>query len=206
MDIMSIKYLRISQLELDHHPKELGHNDTLYCIFTLLDRTPFIDPNAEVELLDAKNQLENSINQGEFRFETDDDLSIEAVPGSLEEVQYFYAFNPDVNVNQIDYFFNTTVHFNRTIEETIEEISEQIQYSDGAQAGAIIGGMIVGIICGTVTILIIVFVMKRKLNRSRSGTLTFRNISFRIGFNRKQDDADAVDMEHPIDSTRESTS
>ena len=48
MNIMSIEYLRISQLQLDHHSNEIGHNDTIYCIFTLLDRTPFIDPNSEI--------------------------------------------------------------------------------------------------------------------------------------------------------------
>ncbi|CAF4782864.1 unnamed protein product, partial [Rotaria magnacalcarata] len=62
MSIMSLKYLRISQLEIDHHPNQPGHNDTLYCIFTLLDRTPFVDPNSEIELLDAKNKLEFGIN------------------------------------------------------------------------------------------------------------------------------------------------
>ena len=63
--IISIKSLRISQLELNHRSKKFGHNDTFYFLFTLLDRTSFIDPNSETELLDAKNKFEYSINHNE---------------------------------------------------------------------------------------------------------------------------------------------
>ncbi|CAF0882628.1 unnamed protein product [Rotaria sordida] len=206
MNITSIKYLRISQLELDHHPNEPGHNDTLYCIFTLLDQTPFVDPNSEIQLLDAKSKLENSINNGEFYFNTDDSLSIEAVRDSLEDVQYFYVFNPNININQIDYFFNTTIHVNRTIVETIEEIHEKIQYSDGAQAGAVVGGMFVGILIGTITVFVVIRMIKRQTNRSPSGGLTFRNISFRVGNKRKQEEPGIIHMEHPLDGTEQTFS
>jgi hypothetical protein len=188
---MSIKYLRISQLEIDH---QLGHNDTLYCIFTLLDRTPFVDPNSEIEVLDAKQNLENGINAGEFLFTTDDGLSIEAVFGSLEEVEYFYVFNPNASINQINYFANTTVHVNRTIVETIEKIHEKIQYSDGVQAGAVVGGMVVGILAGISIVFIVIYMMKRKANMSPTGGLNFRNISFRVRNNQMQHELTTVNM------------
>ncbi len=187
ISIMSIKYLRISQLEIDHHPNQLGHNDTLYCIFTLLDRTPFVDPNSEIEALDAKQNLENGINTGEFLFTTDDGLSIGAVSGSLEEVEYFYVFNPNASINQMNYFANTTVHVNRTIIETIEKIHEKIQYSDGAQAGAVVGGMVVGILAGISIVFIVIYMIKRKANMSPTGGLHFRNISFRVRNNQMQE-------------------
>ncbi|CAF0809093.1 unnamed protein product [Adineta steineri] len=200
MGIMSLKYLRISQLELDHHPNEPGHNDTLYCIFTLLDRTPFVDPNSETEVLDAKNKLENAINSGEFHFTTDDKLSIEAIKNSLEDVRYFYVFNPNITSNQTISFSNTTVHVNRTIIETVEEVYEKIQYSDGAQAGAVIGGMIVGILIGLSLTFIVVFMIKKKANASPTGGLTFRNFNFRVSNNRTQDDLSSIAMENPIHS------
>jgi len=188
---MSIKYLRISQLEIDHQP---SHNDTLYCIFTLLDRTPFVDPNSEIEVLDAKQNLENGINAGEFLFTTDDGLSIEAVSGSLEEVEYFYLFNPNASINQINYFANITVHVNRTIVETIEKIHEKIQYSDGAQAGAVVGGMVVGILAGISIVFIVIYMIKRKANMSPTGGLNFRNISFRVRNNQMQHELTTVNM------------
>ncbi|CAF2817251.1 unnamed protein product [Rotaria sp. Silwood2] len=193
MRIMSIKYLRISQLELNHHLNQPDHNDTLYCIFTLLDRTPFVDPNSEIELLDAKNKLENSINNGEFYFDTDNDLSIEAIRDSLEDIQYFYTFNPNINVN-------------RTIIETIDEIHEKIKYSDGAQASAVVGGMIVGILFGTITVFVVICMIKRKANKSPSGGLTFRNISFRVGNKRKQEEPDNINIQHSLHNTQETFS
>ncbi|CAF3267487.1 unnamed protein product [Rotaria sp. Silwood2] len=193
MRIMSIKYLRISQLELNHHLNQPDHNDTLYCIFTLLDRTPFVDPNSEIELLDAKNKLENSINNGEFYFDTDNDLSIEAIRDSLEDIQYFYTFNPNINVN-------------RTIIETIDEIHEKIKYSDGAQASAVVGGMIVGILFGTITVFVVICMIKRKANKSPSGGLTFRNISFRVGNKRKQEEPDNINIQHSLHNRQETFS
>ena len=197
LTIMSIKYLRISQLEIDHHSNQPGHNDTLYCIFTLLDRTPFVDPNSEIEVLDAKQNLEQGINSGIFRFTTDDGLSIEAVSNSLEEVKYFYVFNPNASINQINYFANTTVHVNRTIVEIIDKI----QYSDGAQAGAVVGGMIVGILAGISVVFIVIYMIKRKANMSPTGGLNFRNISFRARNNQTQEEQETIAMEHPIHNT-----
>jgi hypothetical protein len=205
IDIMSIKYLRISQLEVDHHSKQSGHDDTLYCIFTLLDRTPFVDPNSEVEILDAYTKLETGINSGDFRFVTDDGLAIEAISGSLENVQYFYAFNPNASVNQIDYFVNTTVNVNRTIIETIDEIHEKIQYSDGAQAGAVIGGMIAGILFGILIAVGVIYTIKRKANTSSTGGMVFENIFYRSGNKRKQNHEESVTMQQLAQQAGESS-
>jgi hypothetical protein len=198
---MKIKQLRISQLELDHHPKQLGHNDVLYCIFTLLDRTPYVNPNSEIELLDAQTELENDINNGTFQFQIEDGLTIKAVPGSLETLEYFYVFNPNASVNQIDYFANTTIHINRTHTVIINEVHEKVRYSDGSQAGAVVGGMIGGIILGTIIVVLVFQGMKRKANMSPTGGLNFGNISFRVNRNRKQEEQPTVTMEHPINET-----
>jgi len=203
---MSIKYLRISQLQLDHHPNELGHNDTIYCIFTLLDRTPFIDPDSEIGLLDAYKKLENNINKGGFQLDTDDGLSIETIPNSLENVQYFYVFNPNISINQIDYFTNTTVHINRTIVEKIEEIHEKIRYSDKAQAVAVVSGLLVGISAGTLIVSLVIYMIKRKANMTSTGGLTFANISFRIRNNQKQEEQATITMEHPIHGNKQTFS
>jgi len=198
---MSIKYLRISQLELDDHGNEFGHNNTLYCIFTLLDRTPFSDLNSEIGLIDAHQKLENSINKGQFQFYMDHGLSIEALPDSLENVQYFYVFNPNVTINQIDYFTNTTVHINRTIVEKIEEIYEKIQYSNEAQIGAVISGMIIGILSGTLIVFVVIYMIKRKANIASTVGFSFQNINFRIRNNQQQEEKATVTMEHSIHST-----
>ena len=156
------------------HP---GHFDTIYCVFTLLDRTPYVDPNSEVELLDAYNSLEKGINSGDFKFTTDDDLSIEAVSGSLENIKYFYAFNPNASVNQIDFFANTTVHVNRTFVETVEEIHEKIQYSDGAKAGAVVWrDGCQGFYSGSLIAFGITYMMKKKMNACPTGGLSFFEI------------------------------
>lgn len=198
--LMPIKYLRISQLEIDHNPKQLGHNDTIYCVFTLLDRTPFVNPASEIELVDAKNHLQNGINSGQFKFSTDDGFSIEAIPGSLEDFEYFYAFNPNASVNQIDYFFNTTVHVNRTIIEVIEQVHEKTEYADGAQAGAVIGGTFIGALCGLLTVVAVMLMMKRKAETTRTGGIHFRNISFRFGKKQKQD---IVTIENTMENIQE---
>lgn len=204
-NVTNVKPSRISQLELDHHSKQAGHNDTLYCIFTLLDRTPFVDPSSEIELLDAQTKLEQAINTRAFQLTTEEGLSIEAIPNSLEDVQYFYVFNPNASVNPVDYFGNTTVHVNRTLTEYIDEVQEKIQYSDGAQAGAVLGGVGVGILAGVSLVLLVGFLIRRKANSSVTGGLTFRNISFRVRNNQAQEDQGIVTMEHPI-SGREDVS
>ncbi|CAF0759747.1 unnamed protein product [Adineta ricciae] len=196
--ITAVKLSRISGLELDHHSKQAGHNDTLYCIFTLLDRTPFVDPSSEIELLDAQTKLEQAINAGTFQLTTEEGLSIEAIPNSLEDVQYFYVFNPNASVNPVDYFHNTTVHVNRTITEYVDEVQEKIQYSDGAQASAVLGGMGVGILAGVSIVLLVGFLIRRKANSSATGGLTFRNISFRVRNHHAQEDQEIVTMEHPV--------
>ncbi len=201
--MMFIKDLRISQIELDHHQNESGHNDTLYCIFTLLDRTPSTDFNSEIGLIDAYHKLENGIDTGEFQFQTDDGLIIEAVPKSLEKIQYFYVFNPDIHINQIDYFANTTVHINRTLVEKIEEIYEKIRYSNEAQIVAVLGGMMVGILAGSGIVLIVIYMMKRKVYMSSAGSLTFRNVSFRMTNNRKQEEQATATMEHTEHDNKE---
>lgn len=199
---MSIKYLRIAQLELDHHAKQQGQgNDTLYCTFTLLDRTPFVDANLETDLLDARQKLERDIDAGSFRFQTDDGLVVEAVPRSLEEAQYFHQFNPNSSVTTIDIVQNITVNRNRTFVVTIDEIYEKIQYSDGAQAGGVIGGTIVGLIVGTICVLLVTRLIQRKTSATPTGVLTLRNISFRPSKHRKEDELATISMEHPIDGT-----
>lgn len=200
-NLMSIEKLRISQLELDHHSNETGHNDTLYCIFTLLDRTPLADINSEIGLIDAQEKLKNGINTGIFQFHTDDGLFIEAVSGSLENIQYFYVFNP--NMNQMDYFANTTVQINRTIVEKIEVIHERIRYSNKAQAVAIFGGMFMGILSGSLVVFVVIYMIKRKANMAAISTLAFRNISFRIrNNNQKQEEPATIAIEHSIDATK----
>ena len=200
INIMSIKYLRIAQLELDHHAKQQGQgNDTLYCTFTLLDRTPFIDPNLETELLDARQKLERDIDAGYFRFQTDDGLLVEAVPKSLEDAQYFHAFNPNSSVTTIDIVQNITVYRNRTIVVTVDEIYERIQYSDGAQAGGVVGGMLAGVAFGTLCVLLVTRMIQRKTIATPTGVLTLKNISFRMGHRRKEDEVATISMEHPID-------
>ena len=206
INLMSIKYLRISQLEVDHHPNRPGQMDVLYCIFTLLDRTPYVDPTSEIEVMDAYLKLESGINSGAFRFATDDNLEIEAVPGSLENVKYFYAFNPNASVNQIDYFANTTIHVNRTFEHVIDEFHEKIQYSDGAQAGAVIGGMIAGILFGTLIVFAVIYMIRRQVSNTATGGLGFHNISFRPGNKRARDNDATITMQHLGHSTQESSS
>lgn len=195
---MAVKDSRISQLELDHQSGPLNFNDTLYCIFTLLDRTPFVNPNSELELSDAQQKLTAAIDAGEFQFETDEGLALQAVPKSLENVQLFYPLHGNLTGNQSDYFSNSTNSINRTTVEIIE-IREKIQYSDGAQAGAVIGGMIIGILAGTMIVLAGIQMMKRKANASPTGGLTFRNISFRIGSNRRREDREAIGMDNPAE-------
>ena len=194
---MSVREFRISQLELDHQSAPLAVNDTLYCIFTLLDGTPSDDPSSELDLSAAQQKLETAINAGEFHFQTDEGLALQAVPKSLENVQSFYALSANLTGNQSDYFSNSTNSVNRTIVETIE-VYEKIQYSDGAQAGAVLGGTIVGILAGTIIVLVGIQMMRRKANTSPTGGLTFRNISFRIGPKRRQEDRETINMEHPV--------
>ena len=94
ISLMSIDYLRLSQLELDHHS-----NETLYCIFTLLDRTPFVKTNSDIGLSDAQEQLSNGINTHALQFHTDDGLFFEAVPDSLENIQYLWRYHAhDINL------------------------------------------------------------------------------------------------------------
>lgn len=200
---MSIESFRISQLELDHYSNEIGHNHTFYCIFTLLDRTPFVDINSEIGLIDAQEKLKNGINTGAFQIHTDNDLLIEAVPGSLENIQYYYVFNP--NMNKIDYLTNTTIQINRTIIEKFEVIHERIRYSNKAKAFAIFSGMFVGILSGCLIVFIVIYTMKKKANMIAIGTFAFRNISFRIrnnNNNQKQDEPATIVIEHSIDSNK----
>ena len=195
---MAVKDSRISQLELDHQPGPMNFSDTLYCIFTLLDRTPFVNPNSELDLAGAQQKLTAAIDAGDFQFETDEGLALQAVPRSLENVPFFYPLHGNLSGNPGDYFSNSTNSINRTTVEIIE-IREKIQYSDGAQAGAVIGGMVIGILAGTMIVLAGIQMMKRKANTSPTGGLTFRNISFRIGSNRRREDRETIGMENPVD-------
>ena len=196
---MTIRDIRVAQVELDHQSNEFGHNETLYCIFTLLDRIPFATPSTDIELLDAQQRLEDVINAGQLKIPTNIGLVFEAIPNSLENIQYFYSFHPNVSLNQSNIIINTTIYINRTIVETIEEVYEKIQYSDGAQAGAVVGGTTVGILAGTILVLIAIHLMKRKAIQSSTGGLTFRNISFRINSNSRQEEPAIVTMEYPFD-------
>ena len=197
--VMNVTLLRVSQVELDHTINPSDRNESLYCIFTLLDRTPFSDPNSEIELLDAQRQFETILDANQFEIETTDGFSLRGLPKSLENIQYFYSFNGNRTTNGTVQYLNITIQRNRTVEVVIEQIREIIEYSDGAQAGAVIGGMIVGILSGTLIVLAVFYTLKRKANRSTSGGLTFRNISFRIRSNRKQDDQATITMENPTD-------
>jgi hypothetical protein len=85
--------------------------------------------------------------------------------------------------------------------ETVDEIHEKIQYSDGAKAGAVVGGMVAGILFGSLIAFGITYMMKRKMNASPTGGLVFRNISFRPGNKRREDNEGIVTMDHPNDST-----
>jgi hypothetical protein len=208
IQIMSIEDFRISQLELDHHANETGHNDTLYCVFTLLDRTPFISTNSEIGIVEAQEKLKDGLNTGAIQFQTDDGFRITAIPDSLETIEYFYVFNP--NTNQIDYSINKTVQINRTIVEELEIIHENIRYSNKAKAFAIFGGMFMGILSGSLVVFIVIYTMKRKANMAAiGGTFAFRNISFRVRNNtntntnnQKQDEAATIVIEHSVDSSK----
>ena len=195
---MNVTSLRVSQVELDHTVNPLDRNESLYCIFTLLDRTPFVDPNSEVELLDAQRQLESILDAGRFQVETSDGIVLRGIPKSLENIQYFYSFNGNRTGNGTLQYLNITVHRNQTFNVVIEQIREIIEYSDGAQAGAVVGGMLVGSLCGTLIVLVVFYTLKRKANRSTTGGLTFRNISFRVRSNRKQEDQATITMDSPL--------
>ncbi|CAF1537062.1 unnamed protein product [Rotaria sp. Silwood1] len=198
ISLMEIKYLRISQVELDHHTKESGHNDTFYCIFTLLDRTPYIDETSEVGLIDAQMKLERSINEGKFRFVTIEGYYFEAIPYSLENVEHFYPFNPNVSVNEIQLINNMTTIIER------EEIYEQIKYSSRSQALAIVGGMLTGFIFGTLFLISVFHMVKKK--SQITGGITYNNISFRLNKNRQEKDEPKITMEHPMSVRNETDS
>lgn len=195
---MTVKPLRVSQVELDHAEKDFNRNDTLYCIFTLLDRTPFLEGSQEIELLDAQQKFETVLDAGQFQVETNDGLQLQGIPKSLENIQYFYSFNGNRTGDASIQFMNITVYRNRTIDLVIEQIQEKVEYSDGAQAGAVVGGMLVGILFGTIMVFLGVFLLRRQASRSPTGGLTFRNISFRIGANRKQEDQATIIMDNPV--------
>ncbi|CAF5162973.1 unnamed protein product, partial [Rotaria sp. Silwood1] len=88
-------------------------------------------------------KLERGINEGKFRVVTIEGYYFEAIPYSLENVEHFYPFNPNVSVNEIQLINNMTTIIER------EEIYEQIKYSSKSQALAIVGGMLTGFIFGT---------------------------------------------------------
>ena len=196
--VMNVTSLRVSQVELDHTVNPADRNESLYCIFTLLDRTPYVDPNTEVELLDAQRQFEAILDAGQFQVETNDGIALRGIPKSLENIQYFYSFNGNRTGNETIQYLNITIHRNQTINVVIEQVREIIEYSDGAQAGAVVGGMIVGTLCGTLIVLAVFYTLKRKANRSTTGGLTFRNISFRVRSNRKQEDQATITMDSPL--------
>ncbi|CAF2639531.1 unnamed protein product [Rotaria sp. Silwood2] len=190
ISLMEIKYLRISQVEFDHHTKEPGHNDTFYCIFTLLDRTPYVTDTSEVGLVDAQMRLERGINEGKFGFVTNEGYFFEAIPYSLESVEHFNPFNPNVSVNQIQSMSNMTMIIER------EEIYEQITYSSRSQALAIVGGILAGLVFGILLLFSVFHMMKKKSQVTRG--ITFGNISFRLNKNRQEIDVPKITMEHPM--------
>jgi hypothetical protein len=198
IDRMNIVDLRISQLELDHQTQATGPNQTLYCVFTLLDRTPFVSVNEEIALSDARDLLKRAIDNEQFRIETNDSLFLRAIPNSLENIEYFYLFNPNPVVNQTHDNNDTIVVINRTIVEIVQTVYEKVQYSDGSRSGAVVGGMIVGIIGGTFMVLVGMQMIKRKARLSPTGGLTFRNISFRVRSRHQQDEPSILNMDDPL--------
>ncbi|CAF1645095.1 unnamed protein product [Didymodactylos carnosus] len=118
-------------------------SNIFYCIFTVLDRTPYVDETSELWLVDAHMKLDHGINDGKLQFITDDGYSIEAIPYSLENVDHFYPFDSNVTTSQIKLINNMTTIIER------EEIYEQINYSGRSQALAFVGGTLAGLIFGT---------------------------------------------------------
>ena len=74
-------------MKLDYQFNQANDNQTIYCLFTLLDRTPFVQVDAQIGLNDARTKLENAINTQIFQFYTDYGLLIETVSDSLKLVQ-----------------------------------------------------------------------------------------------------------------------
>lgn len=203
---MGIRDIRVSQVELDHQSTAFGHNETLYCIFTLLDRIPLPSTQSEVQILDAQQRLEVSINSGSFQVQTQNGLRLKAESYSLQNVAYFYRFNPNATINQTEIFFNTTIFLNRTFTETVQQFYETFVYSDGAQAGAIVGGTFVGAITGSLIVLLVIHLMQKKANKSSTGGISFRNISFRFNSKPKQSEIGMVEMDNPTGRAVDSNS
>lgn len=184
-NLMNIDYLRISQLQLDYEFNQVNDNQTIYCIFTLLDRTPFVQINTQIGLKDARSKLENAINTQIFQFYTNDGLLIEAVPDSLKLVQFNLH---DQNILKI----------NGTIPERIEILHEKIQYSYLVQLIAMISGIIVGILSGLLFVVMVMSRTKRTVNRANANNFAFENISFHVRTTPKDEEQGTISMEHPV--------
>ena len=184
ISLMNIDYLRVSRLELDYQFNEREHNHTIYCIFTLLDRTPFVEIHSQIELNDARAKLDNAINTGVFQFSSQFGLLIDAIPNSLETIEYLDQFN---------------LNGNPSIPERIERIQEKIEYSYQVQMIAVISGIFLGILLAIPIVLIVVSTMKRRVNRPSRNSFAFENISFHVRTNGKEAEQDGtVTMEHPV--------
>ena len=184
-NLMSIDYLRISQLQLDYQFNQANDNQTIYCLFTLLDRTPFVQVDAQIGLKDARTKLENAINTQIFQFYTDCGLLIEAVQDSLKLVQFNFH---DQNILKI----------NGTIPERIEILHEKIQYSYPVQLTAMISGIFVGILSGLLLVFMVMSTMKRKVNQASANNFAFENISFHVRTAGEEEERATIAMEHPV--------
>ncbi|CAF1007362.1 unnamed protein product [Didymodactylos carnosus] len=174
VSVMTIQYLRVSDLEIDHSKE----NDTLYCICTILHRLPS-DPASEIGLSDARTKLEVAINTNQFTFQMDDKngqkLTVSAIPWTLEDLEHFYSFNSNATINDFNIFLNITSNLNDTVTQIKEEIREKVVYSTASQTGGIVGGLMVGIVLGLLTL----FLVYRKQGKRGEQSSSFRNVGFR---------------------------
>jgi len=94
INMMSIDYLRISNIEIDI-------NEKFFCTFTLLDRMTSDPKQSESNLVDILKKLENRINQRDFRVITDEGLLIQASEYSLKNIEDYFIESTS-NLNEID--------------------------------------------------------------------------------------------------------
>jgi hypothetical protein len=161
INIMQIKYSRITDLEVDH---EVVSNDVTI-FFTILGQTPNPDvPSGviadEPTAAQANDALKAAINAGQYQFtmklEDDSDVVFQGVSGSLKASKLYMSTH--------------TVG---------KQVKTEI-YTTGSQVVAVIVGLIVGIVVGIILIGIIRVIRKEPMpSLPSSVTNPLPSINFR---------------------------
>ncbi|CAF1478775.1 unnamed protein product [Didymodactylos carnosus] len=149
--VMNIQPLRISNLEVDYDQQD----DTVYALFTLLDKTPLLNSPEELNVQEARTKLETAINANNFTFDlfflfTDTNkITVKAVPNSMADSKQYISLHSRLNRKKT------------------------VKYTKGSQTGAVIGGILVGLIVGIILIVAIKYVRKDPLPSSEQLKGTF---------------------------------